>query len=134
MDKHSLKSKDLNEILNFLKQICQRYFHIECCAIIGKNKNYFVAEFMQNRSPEPNSFFCVDPIDFLRFQNQNELICIFHSHQEGDESFSDLDIANAEALCVPSMVYSLKTDKFAFYEPKECEVNVKILKKVKKYL
>lgn len=134
MDKHSLKSKAFNEVLDFLKEYCSRYFNIECCALIGKQKNYFVAEIMPNRSPQPNDFFCVDPIDFLRFKNENELLCLFHSHPSTDEEFSELDVANSDALCVPSMIYSLKTDNFAFYEPKECEVDVKILKKIKKNL
>jgi proteasome lid subunit RPN8/RPN11 len=131
MDNPSVKDKSLQNILNFLKEHSSKYFNIECCAFVGKNKNNYIAEFVPNRSPEPNLFFCIDPVEYLRFQSENEIICLFHSHPSSDENFSEQDENNSEATCLPFLVYSLPSDKFSLYEPKINESNVNILNKVK---
>jgi proteasome lid subunit RPN8/RPN11 len=124
-------ANNFKDILQFLKDHSDRYFNIECCGFVGIKNGDFVAEILPNRSPEPNSFFCVDPLDFLRFKSENELLFLFHSHPNSDTEFSDLDKANADACCILSIVYSVLTQKFAIYEPQEHEVDVNILNKVK---
>jgi proteasome lid subunit RPN8/RPN11 len=131
MDNPSVRDKNLKNILAFLKEHSQKYFNIESCAFVGKNKNTYVAQFAPNRSPEPNLFFCIDPVEYLRFQSENEIICLFHSHPSSDESFSEQDKNNSEATCLPFLVYSIPCDKFSLYEPKIIESNVNTLKKVK---
>ena len=124
-------ANNFSDILTFLKEYSDRYFNIECCGFIGLKDDSFVAEILSNRSPEPHSFFCVDPLDFLRFKSENELLFLFHSHPNSDAEFSDLDKANAEACCLVSIIYSVLSQKFAIYEPQEHEVDVNILNKVK---
>lgn len=134
MENLLVKNKSFKKILDFIKEHCERYFTIECCGFIGKNKNNYTVQFVNNRSPNPNIFFCVDPLDYLKFKNENEFISLVHSHINSDESFSKMDEFNSEATCLPSITYSLKTNKFAIYEPKKHEVDVSILNKVKGYL
>jgi len=127
----SVRDKNFKKILEYLENYSKEYFNIECCALIGKNKNTYTAEFVANRSPDPNLFFCIDPVDFLKFKNENEIVCVFHSHPNSDETFSEQDINNSEAVCLPFLIYSLVTNKFSLYEPKIIESNVNTLKKVK---
>jgi len=122
---------DFQEILFFLKDYSNKHCTIECCAFIGRKDGQFVAQVLANRSPDPNSFFCVDPLDYLKFKNDKEFLFIFHSHPSSDEEFSELDMANADACCLASLVYSVLTDKFAIYEPQNHEIDVNILNKVK---
>lgn len=131
MDNLSVRDKSLKKVLEFLKEYSSKYFNVECCAFVGKNENQYVAEFVTNRSPYPNSFFCIDPVDFLKFKNQNNIICLFHSHPSSDETFSEQDIDNSEATCLPFLVYSLPANKFSLYEPKTSESDVNTLNKVK---
>lgn len=131
MELPTKNANNFSDILTFLKEYSDRYFNIECCGFIGLKDGNFVAEILPNRSPEPNSFFCVDPLDFLRFKSENELLFLFHSHPNSDTEFSDLDMANADACCIASIVYSVITQKFAIYEPQNHEVDVNILNKVK---
>lgn len=134
MDNPSVKSKSLKKIFSFIQEHCERYFTMECCGFIGKKNKEYVVQFVSNRSPKPNDFFCVDPLDYLKFKNEHEFISLIHSHPRGDESFSEMDTANSEATCLPSIIYSLVTKKFAIYEPKEHEVDVNTLNKVKGFL
>jgi len=134
MDNPILKNKSFKKLLESIREHCDRYFSLECCGFIGKKDKDYVAQFVSNRSPNPKDFFCVDPLDYLKFKNEHEFIALLHSHIVGDESFSTMDVANAKATCLPSIVYSLNTKKFAIYEPNNHEVDVNTLKKVKGYL
>lgn len=134
MDNPIVKNKSFKKVLESIREHCDRYFSLECCGFIGKKDKDYIVQFVSNRSPKPKEFFCVDPLDYLKFKNEHEFISLFHSHPDGDESFSDMDIANSEATCLPSIVYSLQTKKFAIYEPKEHEVDVNTLNKVKGFL
>lgn len=134
MDNLIIRNKSFNKILDAIKNHFERYFTIECCGFIGRKDKNYVVQFVNNRSPNPKEFFCVDPLDYLKFKNEYEFIALLHSHIISDESFSKMDVANAEATCLPSIVYSLTTKKFAIYEPKNHEVDVNTLNKVKGYL
>jgi proteasome lid subunit RPN8/RPN11 len=134
MDSLTVKNRSFNKILEQIKLHCERYFAVECCGFIGKKNQTYIVQFVTNRSPNPNSFFCVDPLDYLKFKNEYEFISLIHSHICEDETFSKMDVANSEAICLPSIVYSITTKKFAIYEPKDHEVDVNTLNKVKGYL
>lgn len=134
MDHPILKDKNFKKLLEHISEHCDRYFSLECCGFVGKKGKDYIVQFVSNRSPNPKEFFCVDPLDYLKFKNEYEFIALLHSHIVGDESFSKMDVANAEATCLPSIVYSLSTKKFAIYEPKNHEVDVNTLNKVKGYL
>jgi proteasome lid subunit RPN8/RPN11 len=134
MELHTKVENNFENILQFLKDHSDRYFNIECCAFVGLKDENFIIQILANRSPEPNSFFCVDPLDFLKFKSENELLFIFHSHPNTSAEFSEMDKANAEACCLLSLVYSVVDNKFALYEPQSHEIDVNILNKVKGYL
>lgn len=125
---------NLLDIFKFFKEYSKTYFNTECCGFLGKKNDQFVAKMVNNRSPEPNLYFCVDPVDFIKFCEDNEIIAIFHSHIDGDASFSEEDKNASECTCIPYLLYSLKENKFAFYVPENNEVDVKILDKVKGFL
>lgn len=134
MELHIKVESDFKDILKFLKDHSDRYFNIECCAFVGLRNGVYISQILANRSPEPNSFFCVDPLDFLKFKSENELLFIFHSHPHTSADFSEMDKSNAEACCLLSLVYSVVDNKFALYEPQNHEIDVNILNKVKGYL
>ena len=134
MELHIKVESDFKDILKFLKDHSDRYFNIECCAFVGLRNGVYISQILANRSPEPNSFFCVDPLDFLKFKSENELLFIVHSHPHTSADFSEMDKSNAEACCLLSLVYSVVDNKFALYEPQNHEIDVNILNKVKGYL
>lgn len=124
-------SPDLSKILAFIKDYCHSFKTIECCGFLGyKDGEYFI-DFVNNRSPQPNDFFHIDPLEYLNFQNKCDLIAVVHSHPNSDEQFSELDISSAEACCSSFLLYCVPLDKFLFYVPKNIEIDVNILNKVK---
>lgn len=122
---------NLPDILKFFKEYADLYKNIECCGFLGKKKKKFIGQIVPNRSPEPNLFFCVDPVDFLKFSSENQMVAIFHSHIDSNALFSEQDKESSDAICIPYLLYSVWENKFSFYIPENTEVDVKILKKVK---
>ena len=131
MDLLSKTSEDLNSILSFVKNYSKHYLNLECCGFIGINsEKQYVAEMVPNRSSDPIDYFLIDPLDYLRFINENEILLIFHSHPNTQSYFSDTDQNNAEAMCIPFLLYSLVDDKFSIYIPQNHQIDVNILNKV----
>jgi proteasome lid subunit RPN8/RPN11 len=122
---------NLVEVLNFFKKYSTKYFNTECCGFLGKRGDKFVGQMVDNRSPEPDLYFCVDPIDFVKFSENHDVIAIFHSHINNGAIFSEEDKNASESICIPYLLYSIMEKKFVFYIPENHEVDVKILDKVK---
>lgn len=131
MEQVSKTESDLSKIFKFLKEYSKKYFNTECCGFIGMKNNEFAAQMVPNRSPDPFVFFYIDPMDFMRFSEQYDIIAIFHSHTNTDAIFSEWDKEASEAACIPYLVYSVQENKFAFYVPENHEIDVNILDKVK---
>jgi proteasome lid subunit RPN8/RPN11 len=60
-----------------------------------------------------------------------DLIAVFHSHVAGDESPSEFDIKMSESCCLSFIIYSINTNKFHVYEPKNKDYDVKTLERIK---
>jgi proteasome lid subunit RPN8/RPN11 len=84
-----------------------------------------------NRSPEPMSFFVIDPVDYLTFASKYSPLFLFHSHPHTESSFSEMDKASSESSCLPFLMYSVQDDKFALYVPENHDLDVNTLNKVK---
>jgi len=122
---------DIKKIFKFFKDYSNKYFNIECCGFLGYQDGNFIAEMVANRSPEPNLYFSIDPVDFIKFTTQYNIIAIFHSHTNVDAEFSDFDKESCDSLCIPYLMYSVQENKFSFYIPETHEIDVNILDKVK---
>jgi proteasome lid subunit RPN8/RPN11 len=123
--------RSFKKILNFLKDYSNHYFNIESCGFVGINKkNQYVAQIVANRSSEPMHYFVIDPLDYLNFIEDNNILFVFHSHPQTDSSFSETDQTNCEAMCVPFLLYSVHSDKFSIYIPQNHKTDVNILNKV----
>jgi proteasome lid subunit RPN8/RPN11 len=132
MELPSATERSLKKAFEFCANYSKNYFNTECCALIGlKGKSQYYVQIVANRSPEPMSFFTIDPVDYLNFASQYKVLFIFHSHPHTESSFSDLDKENSEAVCVPFLMYSVQDNKFALYIPENHELDVNTLTKAK---
>ena len=131
MEQVSKAENDLKKIFKFFKDYSDKYFNTECCGFLGIKDGCFIAQIVPNRSPEPNLYFSIDPIDVVKFSNENQIIAIFHSHTNVDAEFSDFDKESCNCICIPYLMYSVQENKFSLYIPETHEIDVNILDKVK---
>ena len=71
----------------------------------------------------PRQGFKICPKQFLKIKQKHEIVCMYHSHPDGDHEFSQKDLEQSEELCLPICVYSLKTEEFNIHFPNSCEIN-----------
>jgi proteasome lid subunit RPN8/RPN11 len=126
---------NLREMLHFLKRESECSLLAELCSMIGVDENNkFVYKQMQNRSKDPESYFMIDPYDYLAFINKFSCLCVFHSHLIGDEKHSDFDQKTSENCCYPFLIYSVNTEKFHVYEPEYKDYDVNIIQRLKELI
>ena len=132
MDKE-YKLKTLKGAFRKIQEIGNKNPTIEACGFIGfdQEDECFVIKEEDNNSPSPSEFFLIDPINYLLFKDQYEMVGLFHSHIIGDEEPSEFDIKMAENCCLPFLIYSLNTKKIHIYEPQNIECNVNIVRRMK---
>lgn len=128
-----IKNKSVNEIKDFIINHSLKNFYNEICGFIGfdKTTNEFVATLEKNVSNDPKSFFVINPVSYLKFKNEYELISVFHSHIIGDESPSEFDIKMSESCCLSFSIFSINSKKFYIYEPQSKHYDVNIMQRLK---
>tara|TARA_B100000900_G_scaffold401046_1_gene405305 strand:- start:856 stop:1251 length:396 start_codon:yes stop_codon:yes gene_type:complete len=124
-------SKRIIDILGKIKILSHENVGHEICGFVGKKDGKYVIESAKNISTDIKNYFCVDPVQYLLFKNNYDLLMCYHSHVVGDESFSEFDIVMAENSCIPFLVYALNTQKFNIYSPKTSESDVNIVERFK---
>ena len=125
-------SKDL---IFFLKESSECNLLTELCYLIGiDNDQKLICETMQNRSKNPELYFAIDPYEYLMFLKKYKLLFIFHSHLCGDEKPSEFDIKTSENCCYPFVIYSICSEKFSIYEPKNKDYDVNIMERLKDHI
>ena len=84
---------------------------------------YLVKE-EENVSPEPTSYFLINPLNYLLFKDDYAMVAIFHSHLVADEKESEFDIKMSDNCCQAFLIYSLNTKKINIYSPQNLEGDV----------
>ena len=131
-----LRFKDVEEALSSIINICKSSFRRELCGFLGydhESHEYLVQE-EKNISPEPESHFLINPLNYLLFKDDYDMVAVFHSHVLGDEKESEFDVKMAETCCQAFLIYSLNTKKINIYTPKNLEGDVNILERVKELI
>lgn len=103
---------------------------MEICGFLGRKDGEYEARIVKNKHPNPSEHFSIDPIEYLRFTREHEMVAVFHSHIQGDCSASEFDKVNSDNTLVPFLIYSIPEKKFGLYEPENPECNTEDLKKV----
>jgi len=129
----TLNTKNIQEVLDYIKDISHKNFKREICGFIGylHEEGEYVVQHEENISPDSSSYFLINPLNFLLFKDKHEMVGIFHSHVIGDETESEFDVKMADNCCQPFLIYSLNSKKINIYTPKTVEANVNILERIK---
>ena len=125
--------KGVKKALNKIKEIAHCSFKREICGFLGfdHNKKEYLIQVEENVSEDPSNFFLINPLSYLLFKDEYEMIGVFHSHIMGAETASEFDIKMSENCCQPFIIYSLNSKKINIYTPKTNEVDVNILNRIK---
>jgi|TARA_R100000005_G_C4973791_1_gene185846 proteasome lid subunit RPN8/RPN11 len=125
--------EQIEDAINCIKEIAHGSFKQEICGFLGfdyDTERYLVKQ-ETNISPEPSSYFLINPLNYLVFKEDYKMVAIFHSHIVGDETESEFDVKTSDACCQAFLIYSLNTKKINIYSPKYIEGDVKILERFK---
>jgi proteasome lid subunit RPN8/RPN11 len=128
-----ISNRSFMVVKDFLAKHANRNLANEICGFIGYDdqKKCYVATIEKNQAADPKSFFSISPVSYLKFKSSYSLLAVFHSHIVGDESPSEFDIKMSESCCLGFVIYSINTNKFYIYEPKNQDYDVKILERIK---
>ena len=124
-------SRKISDILNKVKLISHENITQEICGLVGFSDGKYIVQKAKNVAKDTQRFFNLDPVQYLNFKNDHELLFCFHSHIAGNEDFSEFDIKMSENACLPFLVYSINTKKFNIYCPKYCDSDVNKIQRFK---
>ena len=127
------RTKTAKGALAIIKKLAHENFKKEICGFLGfdKDKREYLVQLEQNIAEDPSNFFLINPLSFLLFKDDYEMVGVFHSHIKGDEKESEFDVKMSENCCQPFIIYSLNSKKINIYTPKLLEVDVNILNRIK---
>ena len=89
----------------------------ECCGLLVETKNDFDLKVLRckNLAENKNSFFSLNPKDFLKGSMLGKIKAIYHSHITDNENFSETDKENSRKHKIDYILYNTKKDSFHFY-------------------
>lgn len=127
---------NLENLIPFLIKTAESNLLCELCGLIGieRETNKIIYKQMQNRSKDPSEFFMIDPYDYLSFIDKYECISVFHTHLLGNELPSEFDEKTSENCCYSFLIYSICSQKFHIYEPKNKDYDVNIIQRLKELI
>lgn len=107
---------------------------MEICGFIGYDGKKFCYKRMTNHNPQPQEYFSIAPLDYLKFKNEFVFIAVFHSHIKSGCEPTDFDIVNSKNCALPFLIYSITENKFHLHIPENSEVNETLLSEFKELL
>jgi|TARA_R110002020_G_scaffold51418_6_gene145513 proteasome lid subunit RPN8/RPN11 len=127
------RTKTVKQALATIKKLAHQNFKKEICGFLGfdRDKKEYLVQLEKNVAEDPANFFLINPLSFLLFKDDYEMIGVFHSHVKGNEKESEFDVKMSENCCQPFIIYSLNSKKINIYTPKLIEVDVNILNRIK---
>jgi proteasome lid subunit RPN8/RPN11 len=101
-----------------IKEICHANPEEEECGFIVLDQG-FDTRIIRARNVHENKskYFKIPLNNFLEIDEKYNILCIYHSHPQTSESPSKFDIKVAEEMCLPFLIYSLKSKKFFLHFP-----------------
>jgi len=118
---------NIKEALQYFKTQSLFAPTVEICGLLGKSGENYIPVILKNKHSDPKNYFAIDPLEYLKFSRENEMVAVFHSHCIGDSQPSDFDKANSENTEMPFLIYSLPEKKFSLYQPEDHTCNIKEL-------
>ena len=88
----------------------------ECCGfILASGTETFVHECAN--SSFALDLFRISPKDYLAASEKGKIAAVYHSHSNGNETFSEFDKFNSICHKMTYVLYSLKSNSFVYFDP-----------------
>ena len=91
----------------------------ESCGLLGKINNKIIFFKCNNKSKDKNKNFLISIDDWIRIEDESEIIGIVHSHPTGSAELSKNDRKNCIELDYPYYVVSVENKNYKVFYPKE---------------
>lgn len=106
------------KIKNFIKKQSIKDYPKETCGFIVFDNKDFICIPTENTASNPNFFFKISPIEFLKIKKiYNKIYYIYHSHTNENCDFSEMDEKCSENLNLPIILYNIQKNIFKIHEP-----------------
>ena len=106
-------------VKNIIKNHALESYPDECCGFVVDYRAENKALRCKNFSQFPKKHFSISPKDYLKISKSYQIKAIYHSHPEGEESFSPYDLINSNGHLLNYIMYNVKNDNFTFYDPRK---------------
>jgi len=104
-------------VIEQLQEHFEAEYPKEACGIIGVvkgKKRYFPCE----NVAEDNESFIMSSSDYMKYKRSMDIIAIVHNHPDSDNTPSEGDIDNCNALGIPYYIFSYPEMELNILEPK----------------
>ena len=94
----------------------------ECCGLIVSNRGKMICVPSKNDSFEKD-FFRVNSKDYLKASNLGEIVAVYHSHTNGNQTFSEFDKFNSISHNLTYVMYCPENNSLLQFSPSYGEFN-----------
>jgi proteasome lid subunit RPN8/RPN11 len=96
---------------------CEKDTSQERCGFVVHKDGELDLIMCENRAEDKKNEFYIPAKEFLHVKNNNDIVAIYHSHNDGTENASQFDIQSADIICYPFLIYCTKNNKFGVHTP-----------------
>jgi len=89
----------------------------EACGLVGIYKGKEKYYPCKNLAEALEDQFIINPDDWIKTEDEAEIIAVFHSHPNHPSTASDADLASCEYLDLPFYIVTPETENWSYYEP-----------------
>jgi proteasome lid subunit RPN8/RPN11 len=111
---------DFNSSLkNEIKDLSNNRKDIESCGLIyfDEKKLKFNIYSCKNIAFDKKNFFSISSLEYLKCSQLGKIVACFHSHNNDNNEFSEIDMLNSNKHNITFILYNIKNDIFNMYYP-----------------
>lgn len=117
-----------NETVDQIKIWSHQYPTQEMCGFLGfdDSRKEYVISLEDNIAQDPQNYFAISPVRFLKFKSTYKMMAVWHSHIYGSEEPSLFDERMAEGCQYPFFIYSCQTKTTGIFIPENSKHEISI--------
>lgn len=103
-----------------IKTHAERVSPEECCGLlVESDEGELKVVECKNTAEDKNTLFKISLEEYLQALTQGDVYGVYHSHTQGESSFSEADKTISESLELVSVLYNTSNEAFDILEPKD---------------